>query len=391
MEEKFETIAIRAQTERSQYKEHSVPLYLTSSYAFDNAEEGAQLFSGEASGYLYSRVGNPNTDEFARKMALLEGAKAGLSTASGMSAIFSTFASVLKSGDHMLSSASIFGSSYHVIEKILPGWGIETEFVDISQFKNWEKAFKPNTKLVFIETPSNPGLNLIDIEQLAELCHQHAVLLVVDNCFATPYLQQPIRHGADVVVHSATKFLDGQGRVTAGVICGPDDFIKTCAEFIVKTGPTLSPFNAWVLSKSIETLAVRMDRHCANALSIARFLESHPDIETVVYPELESHPQHKLARHQMLAGGGLVACEAKGGQERGRRFLNALKLHSITANLGDTRSIASHPASTTHCKLSPHEQLAVGITPGLIRFSAGLEHVDDIIGDIEQALDNSRS
>lgn len=390
MKRKFETIAIRAQAERSQYKEHSVPLYLTSSYAFDNAEEGANLFSGESDGYMYSRVKNPNTDEFAKKMALLEGAEAGLSTASGMSAIFSTLASMLKSGDHMLSSKSIFGSSHHVIEKILPGWGIETDFVDIGHFENWEKAFKPNTKVVFVETPTNPTLNLIDIQQLADLCHRHKAMLVVDNCFATPYLQRPIEFGADIVVHSATKFLDGQGRVTAGVIVGPKVFIEKCAEFIVKTGPTLSPFNAWVLSKSLETLAVRMDRHCANALALAQYLEGHPEIETVNYPFLSSHKQFELAKKQMQQGGGLVTCEAKGGKDRGRRFLNALQMHSLTANLGDTRSIASHPASTTHCKLSEQEQMSVGITPGLVRFSVGLEHIDDIIADVEQALKTSK-
>lgn len=386
MKHKFETIAIRTQVERSQHKEHSVPIYLTSSYAFGNAEEGAALFSGEQEGYMYSRVSNPNSDEFAQKLALLEGGEAGIATASGMSAVFSVFGALLKTGDHVVASNSIFGSSHHVIENILPNWDIDFTFVDLADIESWKHAFTAKTKLVFIETPTNPTLKLIDINWLAGLCHENGALLIVDNCFATPYLQQPVKFGADIVLHSATKFLDGQGRVLGGAIVSSKEVIEKCASFIQKTGPNLSPFNSWVLSKSLETLAVRMDRHCENALKLAQYFESHPDVDEVVYPFLPSFPQYDLAKKQMKQGGGLVTCNVKGGVERGRRFLNALKLHSLTANLGDTRSIATHPASTTHCKLSPEQQLQVGISPGLLRFSVGLEHIDDIIEDIEQAL-----
>jgi O-succinylhomoserine sulfhydrylase len=390
MKQKFETIAIRTQAERSQNKEHSVPIYLTSSYAFDSAEEGADLFSGASDGHMYSRMSNPNSDEFATKLALLESAEAGVATASGMSAVFSTFGALLKTGDHVISSNSIFGSSHHVIENILPNWDIDFSFVDIKDEEGWKNAFKPNTKLVFVETPANPTLDLIDIEWLAGLCHQNDALLIVDNCFATPYLQQPIKLGADLVLHSATKFLDGQGRVLGGAIVGSKELIEKCTAFIQKTGPTLSPFNSWVLSKSLETLAVRMDRHCENALKLAQYLETNSEVSEVTYPFLPSFSQFELAKKQMKQGGGLVTCKVKGGLNRGRKFLNALKLHSLTANLGDTRSIATHPASTTHSKLSPDQQLQVGITPGLVRFSAGLEHIDDIIQDVEQALKKSK-
>jgi O-succinylhomoserine sulfhydrylase len=387
---KFETIAIRAQVERSQYKEHAVPVYLTSSYAFDNAEEGAAIFSGEHDGYMYSRMANPNTDEFAHKLALLEGAESGVAVATGMASVYSTFAALLKTGDHVISSKSIFGSSHHVIENLLPNWDIQYTFVDIHNKTGWEDAFRPETKLVFVETPANPTLDLIDIEWLANLCHDHGALLIVDNCFATPYLQQPITHGADIVLHSATKFLDGQGRVLGGAIIGSLEVVEKCKAFIQKAGPSLSPFNAWILSKSLETLAVRMDRHCDNALALANFLEANDQVQDVVYPFLPSFPQYDLAKKQMKKGGGLVTCKVEGGLDRGRRFLNALKMHSLTANLGDTRSIATHPASTTHSKLTPNQQLEVGITPGLVRFSAGLEHIDDIIADIAQALTASK-
>lgn len=389
MKRKFETIAIRTQLEKSQFQEHSIPLYLTSSYAFQSAEEGANLFAGDSDGYMYSRVSNPNSDDFANKLAILEGAEAGIATASGMSAIFSTFAALLKSGDHIIASKSIFGSSHHVIENILPDWGIGHSFVNIKDKTAWMNAFKQNTKLVFVETPANPTLDLIDIQWLANLCSQHNALLVVDNCFTTPYLQQPLAHGADIVVHSATKFLDGQGRVMGGAILSSKRIIEKCHLFIQKSGPTLSPFNSWVLSKSLETLAVRMDRHCENALALATYLQSHPAIEQVRYPFLPSFDQYELAKRQMKKGGGLVSCIVRGGVVKGRIFLNTLRLHSLTANLGDTRSIATHPASTTHSKLSSKQQEEVGITPGLLRFSAGLEHIDDIIADIDQALKKS--
>ena len=387
MKQKFETLAIRAQAERSQHKEHTVPLYLTSSYVFEDVEQGAALFSGGHDGYMYSRVANPNTDEFANKLALLEGGEAGIATATGMSAVFSTFGALLKAGDHLVSSTSIFGSTRHVIEQILPGWDIGYSFVSLKDKEGWQKAFNKNTKLVYVETPANPTLDLVDIEWLAGLCHDHGALLIVDNCFATPYLQQPLQLGADIVLHSATKFLDGQGRVMGGAIVGSSEVIEKCSAFIQKTGPSLSPFNAWVLSKSLETLAVRMDRHCDNAMRLAEFLTDRKEVAKVVYPFLPGFEQYELARKQMKMGGGLVTCDLAGGLGAGKKFMNALKLHSLTANLGDTRSIATHPASTTHSKLTPEQQLQIGISPGLVRFSVGLENIEDILADVEQALD----
>ena len=386
MKQKFETAAIRAQTVRSQYKEHSVPLYLTSSYIFENAEEGAALFAGEQQGYMYGRVADPNGDEFAAKLALLEGAEDAVATATGMAAVFSTFGSLLRSGDHLVASRSIFGSTRHVIENILPQWGIGYTLVDLMDTEAWEQAFTERTKMVFLETPANPTLDLANIEWLANVCHQNNALLVVDNCFATPYLQQPLTFGADLVLHSATKFLDGQGRVSGGAIAGSGELVGSCRAFIQKTGPTLSPFNAWVLSKSLETLAVRMDRHCENAQDLAEYLRNRKGIVKVIYPFLPEFNQYELAQKQMKKGGGLVTCTLEGGLDAGKKFLNAVRLHSLTANLGDTRSIATHPASTTHSKLSPEQQRQIGITPGLVRFSVGLEHIDDIISDIDQAL-----
>lgn len=391
MKHHFETLAIRTQTARTQYNEHAVPLFLTSSYTFEDAGEGAAIFSGEKEGYMYSRMANPNTDEFAKKMALLEGGEAGVATATGMAAVFSAFGALLKAGDHIVSSASIFGSTRHVIENILPGWNIDFTFVGANETEAWQQAFNSRTKLVYLETPANPTLNLVDIEWLAGLCHENHALLIVDNCFATPYLQQPLKLGADVVLHSATKFLDGQGRVMGGAIIGSEEVIAQCQSFIQKTGPSLSPFNGWILSKSLETLAVRMDRHCYNALKLAEYLESSEEVDQVVYPFLPSFKQYELARKQMRKGGGLVTCRLKGGLDRGRKFLDALSMHSLTANLGDTRSIATHPASTTHQKLSPKQQMQVGITPGLVRFSVGLEHIEDILEDVALAIMESRT
>jgi len=382
----FETLAIRNQTAQTLQKEHSSPLYLTSSFTFDSAEEGADLFNGDADGNLYSRFSNPNCDEFIDKLKLLEKTEAGVATATGMAAVFVTLASLLKAGDHIVASSAIFGNSLNIIKAILPNYGIEHTLVDVDDNTSWEQAIKPNTKLLFVETPSNPTLKLADLAFLGELSKEKNLIYVVDNCFATPYLQQPSIFGVDIVVHSATKYIDGQGRVLGGAILGKQEYISKCYDFIRRTGPSLSPFNAWVLSKSLETLALRMDRHCENAVKIYQFLETCDEIENVIYPHSPNHPQFHLAQKQMKKGGGLVGCEIKGGKERGARFLNALKIHSLTANLGDTRSIATHPASTTHSKLTNEEQLAVGITSGFIRFSVGLEHVDDLIKDIEQAL-----
>lgn len=386
---KFETNAIRTQVPRSPLREHSVPLYLTSSFVFDDAEQARALFADEIPGNIYTRFSNPNNTEFVEKMCLLEGAEDGIATASGMSAVFTSFAALLKSGDHLLVSRSVFGSTHQILTMILPKWGITHTYADIDKPESWEALIQKNTKMIFVETPSNPALDIIDLEWLGALAKKHHILLNVDNCFCTPYLQQPVSFGADIVIHSGTKFLDGQGRTIGGVIVGRKDLMKDVRFFARHSGPSLSPFHAWVLSKSLETLAVRMERHCENAATLASHLEKHPEIETVKYPFLPSHPQHQLAKKQMKRGGGLVTFVVKGGIERGRKFLNALHMLSHTANLGDSRSIATHPASTTHSKLSEAERAAVGILPGLIRISVGLEHIDDVIADIEQALSQS--
>lgn len=385
----FETLAIRSQMTRRE-REHSAPLYLTSSFVFDDAEQARALFADEVQGNIYTRFSNPNNSEFIEKMCVLEGAEDGFAVASGMSAIFTTFGALLKSGDHVLVSRSVFGSTHQILTMILPKWGITHTYVDISKPLDWEPNIKPNTKLCFVETPSNPALDLIDLEWLGKLCKKHNLIQVVDNCFATPYLQQPIKFGADLSLHSATKFIDGQGRAIGGIVVGRKDLIKEIRFFARHSGPSLSPFNAWIFSKSLETLAIRMERHCENALKLATHLESHSEIEKVIYPFLKSHPQHELAKKQMKLGGGVVSFLVKGGIDRGRKFLNSLEMFSHTANLGDARTIATHPASTTHSKLSEADRLAVGIYPGLIRVSVGLEHVDDIVADIELALKNSK-
>jgi O-succinylhomoserine sulfhydrylase len=382
----FETLAIRTQTERSQFKEHSTPLHLTSSYVFDDAEEMRAMFSDEVEGNIYSRFSNPNTTELINKMCLLEGAEAGWATATGMAAVFTSLAALLKSGDHVLACRSVFGSTHAVLTKLLPKWGITHSYVDLNDTAKWEAAIQPNTKLIFIETPTNPSVGLIDIEWLGKLAKKNNVLLLVDNCFATPYNQQPIKFGADLVIHSATKYLDGQGRVLGGIIVGRKELIEEVALFARHSGPALSPFNAWIISKSLETLALRMDRHAESALKLAHWLEEQDQVELVKYPFLPSHPQHEIAKKQMKTGGGIVTFVIKGGIDKGRDFLNNLKLISLTANLGDSRTIATHPASTTHSKLSEADRLETGILPGLIRISVGLEHVNDILQDIEQAI-----
>ena len=382
----FETLAIRTQSDRSQFNEHSTPLHLTSSFVFDDAEQMRAIFSDEIQGNMYSRFSNPNTTELIEKIKLLEGAEAGWATATGMAAVFTTFGALLKQGDHVLACRSIFGSSHTILTKILPKWGIEFTYVDIDDTENWAAAVQKNTKLVFAETPTNPGVDILDLEWLGSFAKEHSLLYVIDNCFATPYLQQPIKYGADLVIHSATKYLDGQGRVLGGLIAGKQYLIDEVQAFARHSGPALSPFNAWVISKSLETLAVRMDRHSENAIKLAAWLEKHPEVELVKYPFLPSHPKYAIAKKQMKAGGGIVTFIVKGGLEKGRKFLDKLQMVSITANLGDTRTIATHPASTTHSKLTEEERQEVGILPGLIRVSVGLENIDDIIGDIEQAL-----
>lgn len=381
-----ETLAIRLQAERTHQKEHAVPLYLTSSFTFDSAEEGAAIFSGEQKGNLYSRFSNPNTDEFIQKMCALEKCESGVATASGMAAVNTSLMAHLKTGDHVVAASAIFGNTTYILSEILKGFGVECTFVEVDNNASWEAAIRPNTKLLYVETPSNPTLKIADLKFLGELCNAHNIIYVVDNCFATPVIQTPADFGADLVIHSATKYIDGQGRVLGGCIVGKDKFVKPCYDFIRRTGASLSPFNAWVLSKSLETLAIRMERHASSAARINEFLKSHSEVEFTIYPHDESHKNYELAKVQMVSGGGLVGCQVKGGKERGARFLNALQWISLTANLGDSRTIATHPSSTTHSKLSSEKQLEVGITPGFIRFSVGLEHPEDIINDINQAL-----
>ena len=383
------TKAIRTQTERTPQGEHSTPLFLSSSFCFDNAEEMRAAFADETDANIYSRFSNPSVNEFIDKMVELEGAEAGVATATGMAAVFATFAGVLKKGDHLLSCNAVFGSTHNIIKKYLPGYGIECTYVSADKPKEWEAAIRPNTKMIYLETPTNPGLEIVDLEFVGNLAKKHNLILNVDNCFATPISQRPIDFGAQIVLHSATKWIDGQGRVLGGVIVGEKKLMHDIYLFCRNTGPSLSPFNAWVLSKSLETLDVRMERHAKNALHIATALENHPKISWLKYPFLPSHPQHKIAVKQMKNGGGIVCFELKGGLESGRNFLNSLQMLSMTANLGDTRSIASHPASTTHGKLTEEERLEVNITPGLIRVSVGLEYADDILNDILQALDKS--
>jgi len=382
-----ETLAVRMQNRRTQENEHSTPLFLTSSFVYDSAEDMADAFTKDDPGVnIYSRFSNPTVDEFVDKMCMLEGAEAGVATATGMAAVFNTFMSLLQAGDHMLSASAVFGSTHTLLTKYLPKWGISSTYFDMNRPGTIEVLIRPETKLLYLETPSNPGLDLIDLELVGEICRRRGILFVVDNCFATPILQQPIRFGADLVIHSATKFIDGQGRVLGGAVVGRKDLIHDIYLMTRNTGPSMSPFNAWVLSKSLETLTLRMERHSTSALALARSLEGHPQVSQVRYPFLESHPQHGIAKKQMSLGGGIVAFELKGGLEHGGRFLNSLQMLSRTNNLGDSRSIASHPASTTHSKLSEVERQSVGITPGLIRVSVGLESLVDIERDVLMAL-----
>jgi O-succinylhomoserine sulfhydrylase len=383
----FETIAVRTQSERSTHREHSVPMFLTSSFVFDSAEHARALFAEEEEGLVYSRYGNPNVDEFVHKLCLLEGCEDGVATASGMAAMFASMAALLSSGDHIVASRAVFGSTHAVLTGVLSRWGIEHTFVDPTDLEGWRRSITPRTKMLFVETPSNPGLALADLQWLGKLAEERGVILNVDNCFATPYLQTPARLGAHLVTHSATKFIDGQGRVLGGAILGPSNLISKVRSFCRATGPALSAFNAWLLSKSLETLSVRMERHCENALAVARHLEQHPRITAVRYPFLESHPQRELAVRQMRHGGGVVTLEVAGGIDGGKGFLDGLTMITRSSNLGDARSIATHPATTTHCKLTEQERQSVGITPGLVRISVGLESVVDIIADIDRALD----
>lgn len=385
--ENFETFAIRTQTERTQFDEHSTPLYLTSSFIFQDAEDMRASFAEEKPKNLYSRFSNPNVTEFTDKIAKMEGAEAGYAFATGMAAIYSTFATLLNAGDHIVSCQSVFGSTHTLFTKYFPKWNIETTYFKAEDAENVEKYIQPNTKILYLETPTNPAIEVLDLEFFGQIAKKHNLIFIVDNCFATPYLQQPIKYGADIVVHSATKLIDGQGRVLGGVAVGREDLIREIYLFARNTGPAMSPFNAWVLSKSLETLAIRVEKHCDNALKVAEFLENHPNVELVKYPFLKSHPSYEIAKKQMKLGGNIVAFEIKGGIEGGRNFLDNIKMCSLSANLGDTRTIVTHPASTTHSKLSDEERNEVGITAGLVRCSVGLENVEDIIADLRQALD----
>ncbi len=383
----FETNAIRTQMERSSFAEHSSPLHLTSSFVFEDAEEMRVSFAEEKQRAIYSRFSNPNTSEFIQKVVQMELAEDGVAFASGMGAVFATFATFLAAGDHLLSSRAVFGSTHALITKYLPKWNIETTYFNTDQIQDLDPLLQENTRCIYIESPTNPGVEILDLETLGDFARKHNLLFIVDNCFATPYLQQPIRFGADLVIHSATKLMDGQGRVLGGITVGKKELIRELYLFVRNTGASLSPFNAWVLSKSLETLAVRIDRHCQTALTLAQKIETHPKVNWIKYPFLPSHPQYKLARKQMKQGGSIISFEIKGGLRAGKTFINSIKLCSLSANLGDSRSIITHPASTTHSKLSEAEQLEVGITPGMIRLSVGLEHHEDIWNDLKTALD----
>jgi O-succinylhomoserine sulfhydrylase len=379
----FETKAIRCQTERSQHHEHSTPIFATSSFVFDDAEHMRALFAGEEDGNIYSRFTNPSVREFELKMAALEEGENCIATSTGMAAIFATFASLLKSGDHLLMSRAVFGSTFKINDDYLAKWGIAYDYLDPLDLHQWETVVKPTTRLLYLETPSNPGLDIIDLKAAADFCRHHDILLVVDNCFATPYLQRPLTMGADISIHSATKYIDGQGRVMGGAIIARDEIIEKIYPFMKNAGPSLSPFNAWVLSKSLETLAIRMDRHCENALKVALWLENRPEVSIVKYPFLPSNAGYETAIRQMKAGGGMISFELKGGMKAGIKMIDSRQMMSLSANLGDTRTIITHPASSTHSKLTPEQRRAAGISDGLVRLSVGLEHVNDIIDDIK--------
>lgn len=388
-EQHFETQAIRTQLEKSPFNEHSPPIYLTSSFTFENAESMRAVFAEETEQYSYSRFNNPNSQELVDKLCLLEQAEAGYSFSTGMAAIYCSFSALLKAGDHILSCSCIFGSTLGIFNKIFPDRGIHTSYFDFNATEEEiEQLVQVNTKVIFLESPTNPGVDLVDLELIGRIAKKHGLLFIVDNSFATPYLQTPITWGADLVVHSATKLIDGQGRVCAGVTLGKKTLIDQIYLFSRTIGASLAPFSAWILSKSLETLHVRVDRHCENALATAQFLESHPAIATIKYPFLSSHPQHHLAKRHLKQGGNIIAFGVRGGLEGANKFIDSVRLCSRSANLGDTRSIVTHPATTTHCRLAPSDRLAIGITNNLIRLSVGLENVKDLIADLDQALNN---
>ena len=386
MNYRFETNAIRTQTERSDFLEHSTSLYITSSFIFEDAEEMRASFAEEKERNIYSRFSNPNTSEFIEKICQMEGAEDGVAFSSGMGAVYSTFAALLNAGDHIISSRSVFGSTHSLFTKYFPKWDINTSYFNVDQIDQIEKLIQKKTKCIYVESPTNPGVEILDLELIGKIAKKYNLLFIVDNCFATPYLQNPIQYGADLVIHSATKLIDGQGRVLGGIVVGKKEFIREIYLFSRNTGNTLSPFNAWVLSKSLETLAVRIERHCSSALEISKKLEKVDQISWVKYPFLTSHPQYELAKKQMKFGGNIISFELKGGLSAGYDFINKIKLCSLSSNLGDTRTIITHPASTTHSKLSSEDRFKVGISEGMIRLSIGLEHPKDIWADLKQAI-----
>lgn len=383
----FETLAVREGIQRSQFNEHSEAMYLTSSFVFDDAAEAARRFSGEEEGMVYSRYTNPTVQMLETRLAALEGAESCVSTASGMSAILAAVMSLMKAGEHIVASRSVFGATIQLFNNVLQRFGVETTFVEPTQLDHWTSAIRPNTRLLFVETPSNPLTEVVDIRALSDVAHEAGALLAVDNCFCTPALQRPIEHGADVVIHSATKYLDGQGRVLGGAVLGSRDVIRApLTSFLRSAGPVLSPFNAWVILKGLETLKLRMDAHCQAAYEIAAWLEQHPQVSRVFYPGLESHPQHQLAMRQQSAAGGIISFVVDGGRDAAWKVVDATRLISITANLGDAKSTITHPASTTHGKLSADVRSAAGISEGLLRVAVGLEAVDDIKADLDRGL-----
>lgn len=383
---KKETLAIRNQTERTQYLEHSTPLFLTSSFVFEDAEDMRASFAEEKDRNIYSRFSNPNVSEFIEKMVLLENAEDGVGFATGMAAVYNTLVTFLNSGDHILSASSVFGSTHTLFTKYLPKWNIETTYFNISEPETIEAKIKSNTKILFVETPTNPGVEIIDLEFLGDLAKKYNLLLIVDNTFATPIIQNPIDFGTHLVIHSATKLIDGQGRALGGVTVGSKELIREIYLFSRNTGPSLAPFNAWIFSKSLETLSIRVEKHSENALKVAQFLESHPAVSSVKYPFLPSHPQYQIAKKQMRLGGNIIAFELNGGKDAGKKFIDSIKLFSISANLGDTRTIVTHPATSTHSKLNATELAEANLTEGLIRISVGLEHIDDIITELNTAF-----